>query len=509
MTRPHRTPAAVLLTCAAMSLVPGLWIRHAPAARAAETNAPPAEPATTTAQGEPAGAVGTGAGGEESVLIEGVPHVVQKPDFCGEACAEMALRKLGKEITQDDVFNASGLDPLLGRGCYTADLVRALKRIGFKVGSGGTKIDAAKADTQLAAQWQALHADLARSIPSIVCMHYSDKPQTTEHFRLVLGYDATADEMVYHEPAEAGGAYRRMKRETFLNLWPLKYNPRRWSVIRLPLVPGTIRAPRRAKGFTDADYAQHMMDLKKKVPAKGFTVVLERPFFVIGDQSAAVVRRHAAGTVRRTIINLKKDYFKKDPDDILDIWLFKDKASYEKHVKAIFNDTPTTPFGYCSHRHGALIMNIATGGGTLVHEMVHPFVRSNFPACPSWFNEGLASLYEQSTTRAGHIVGLTNWRLAGLQKAINAGRVPSFKDLTATTDRQFYHEDPGTNYGQARYLCYWLQEQGKLVRFYHAFRDGCKDDPTGYATLQETIGTDDMDAFKKQWEAYVLKLRFP
>ena len=47
--------------------------------------------------------------------------------------------------------------------------------------------------------------------------------------------------------------------------------------------------------------------------------------------------------------------------------------------------------------HGGVIgqiMNIATGGGTLVHEIVHPYVEANFPGCPAWFNEGLGSLYE-------------------------------------------------------------------------------------------------------------------
>ena len=48
------------------------------------------------------------------VLIKGVPHVKQRPDFCGEACAEMVLRKLGKRGDQDYVFNSSGLDPALG-----------------------------------------------------------------------------------------------------------------------------------------------------------------------------------------------------------------------------------------------------------------------------------------------------------------------------------------------------------------------------------------------------------
>ena len=56
-------------------------------------------------------------------------------------------------------------------------------------------------------------------------------------------------------------------------------------------------------------------------------------------------------------------------------------------------------------------MNIATGGGTLVHELVHPYVEADFPGAPPWLNEGLGSLFEQSDERDGYIVGLTNWRL--------------------------------------------------------------------------------------------------
>jgi hypothetical protein len=57
-----------------------------------------------------------------SALIENVPHVKQRPGFCGEACAEMVLRKLGKKGDRNYVFNMSGLDPSAGRGCYSADL---------------------------------------------------------------------------------------------------------------------------------------------------------------------------------------------------------------------------------------------------------------------------------------------------------------------------------------------------------------------------------------------------
>jgi hypothetical protein len=204
---------------------------------------------------------------------------------------------------------------------------------------------------------------------------------------------------------------------------------------------------------------------------------------------------------------LKRDYFQRDPGEIITIWLFQDDASYRQYAKSVFGDEPDTPYGYYSPAHRALIMNIATGGGTLVHEIVHPFVHANFSKCPAWLNEGLGSLYEQSGERDGHIVGYPNWRLPGLQRAIKADTVPSFKELTSTTDSEFYGDDKGTNYAQARYLCYYLQEQGKLSKFYHEFVANQKDDPTGYKTLVKTLNERDMDAFKKAWESFVLKLR--
>jgi hypothetical protein len=260
--------------------------------------------------------------------------------------------------------------------------------------------------------------------------------------------------------------------------------------------------------FTSADYAEHLKLLKPKIPSKDFTVVVSPPFVVIGDEPPSTVRRRAEDTVKWAVDHLKKAYFTQDPKDILDIWLFKDKESYQKHCKGIFHTTPDTPYGYYSHTDKALIMNIGTGGGTLVHEIVHPFVAANFPGCPAWFNEGLGSLYEQSSEKDGQIVGYTNWRLPGLQKAIRTKRVPSFKTLCSTTDTEFYEKDRGTNYAQARYLCYYLQQQGLLKKFYHQFHADRKKDPTGYNTLKAVLGRDDMDAFQKEWEAFVLKLEF-
>ncbi|MBI2265283.1 MAG: hypothetical protein HYU64_08945 [Armatimonadetes bacterium] len=265
----------------------------------------------------------------------------------------------------------------------------------------------------------------------------------------------------------------------------------------------------RSGDFVDSDYEQHILRLKNRVSDRVFTFVAQKPFVVIGDEQAPVVRKRATGTVGWAVEKLKAEYFKNDPEDILDIWLFKDGASYRKHAKELFGDSPGTPFGYYSPSHKALIMNIETGGGTLVHEIVHPFMHANFPECPPWFNEGLGSLYEQCGEKNGRIYGTTNWRLEGLKKEIRAGLVPSFETLTSASEDQFYRKDRGTNYGQARYLCYYLQEKGLLTRFYHEFHARRKSDPTGFKTLKGVLNEGDMEAFQRKWEAFVLELHFP
>jgi hypothetical protein len=183
-----------------------------------------------------------------------------------------------------------------------------------------------------------------------------------------------------------------------------------------------------SSGFTDADFNRHVSQLnariKQRLSAGEFAIVIQKPFVVIGDEPQRAVQQHAETTVKWAVDRLKQDFFTKDPDQILEIWLFKDEASYRKHARLLFGDSPSTPYGYYSPAHKALIMNIATGGGTLVHEIVHPFMEANFPACPPWLNEGLGSLYEQCGEEDGHIYGYTNWRLPGLQKALNSKRVP-------------------------------------------------------------------------------------
>lgn len=262
-----------------------------------------------------------------------------------------------------------------------------------------------------------------------------------------------------------------------------------------------------SSAHTDAEFNAHIVQLKKKLPSNAFTVIVQSPFVVIGDESPDMVKERSERTVKWAVDRLKQDYFTKDPSFIIDIWLFKDADSYEHHAQLLFGEKPSTPYGYYSSRHKALVMNIATGGGTLVHEIVHPFIEANFPSAPPWLNEGLGSLYEQSGEVDGHIHGSTNWRLPGLQKTIKGGTLQSFKELTALDSNAFYGDETGVNYAQSRYLLYYLQQKRWLVKFYREFFANRKTDTTGYQTLRRILGNPNMRIFQKQWEKYVMALK--
>jgi len=268
------------------------------------------------------------------------------------------------------------------------------------------------------------------------------------------------------------------------------------------------KVPGRAQSFTDAEYTAHLRALERKLQRKGLghlNIRVEDPFVVVGDGTLAQLER-SSRTVRWAADMLEQDFFTKRPAKILEVYLFQTAAAYEAGVETLTGEAPSTPYGFYSSTNGGLFMNIATGGGTLVHEIVHPYIEADFPAAPSWLNEGLGSLFEQSSERDGHIVGLTNWRLAGIQKAIRRG-APTIQALTALTHKQFY--DSSTSYGQSRYLMYYLQERGLLRTFYAAFRAARVADPSGYKTLVAILGESDMRAFQTKWETFVSALQFP
>ncbi len=226
------------------------------------------------------------------------------------------------------------------------------------------------------------------------------------------------------------------------------------------------------------------------------------PFVIAGDLPEKELAAWYKQTIRPAAAAMAHDYFDVPPDAPITVLLFRDESSYNHYAKKLFGDEGVSVYGYYKPRSRTLVMNIATGGGTLVHELTHALADFDFPTIPDWFNEGLASLHEQCRIRedCGTIEGLVNWRLPVLQKAIRSARLRSIESLIV--DNDFRDHDVGLNYAQARYFCLYLQRLGLLDDYYRAFRDNQPRDPTGIETLrsmfpQQTL--QDVDADFRRW----------
>lgn len=417
-------------------------------------------------------------------------HQAAPAGHAGEAALAIVwAAHLGRDVAAEHVYQLSRTP--LGERLGFEELAAVTRRIGLSAGA------ARESDRNEA--WRRLSRHLKSGTPCLLAVGHPDR------WSLATAVDADSRRVSLLDPSLPSPGETAMDVATLLQRWQVVEGRLVW----LPLDGRRVAPAPRLDAHSRMEYARKLRSLRRRVEGDEFTMLVERPFVVIGDMSPKDVRRWSEGTVRWAVQRMKAEYFDRDPERILEIWLFDGKESYEKHAKRLFGRKPTTPYGYYSPRDGALVMNIRTGGGTLVHEILHPLMEANFADCPAWFNEGLASLYEQCGDVDGRIRGKTNWRLAGLQRAIAADALPTFEELCGTSSDEFYGDRSGVHYAQARYLCYYLQEHGKLKDFYHAFRAAAGDDPGGHATLAKVVEVDDMRAFQQRWEKYVLSLRFP
>jgi hypothetical protein len=238
-------------------------------------------------------------------------------------------------------------------------------------------------------------------------------------------------------------------------------------------------------------------------------VIVESPFVIAGDMSQQQLEQWSEQTIRPASAALANRYFQKHPDQPITVLLFSTKESYEHYAHQLYRDRGISIYGYYKPRERTLVMNIATGGGTLVHELTHALIAFDCPQVPDWFNEGFASLHEQCRFRkdeAGpYIEGLVNWRLPRLQQELEAERLPALADFIRDDD--FRGEREGVNYAQARYFCLFLQQRGLLEDYYAALRRHIARDPHGAQAMRDVFPDLSWEELDAQYHAFVRELK--
>lgn len=238
-------------------------------------------------------------------------------------------------------------------------------------------------------------------------------------------------------------------------------------------------------------------------------VILGAPFVVAGDMREAELQDWYERTIRPAAVAMGHRYFTRQPTEPITVLLFSSKESYEHYADKLYRDRGISIYGYYKPRERTLVMNIATGGGTLVHELTHALVAFDCPDVPDWFNEGLASLHEQCRFREDDdgpwVEGLVNWRLPRLQKELEAKRVPSL--ATFIRDDDFRGERESVNYAQARYFCMFMQKRGKLEAYYAALRKHIAKDPHGERAIREVFPDLTWEELDAEYQQFVRELK--
>lgn len=240
----------------------------------------------------------------------------------------------------------------------------------------------------------------------------------------------------------------------------------------------------------------------------GCRVIVRSPFVIGGDLGEDQLSLWHSSLIDPAARAMARTYFDSRPAEPITILLFENATSYDRHAQQLFGESGISIYGYYKPNARTLILNVATGEGTLVHELTHALVDFDFPAAPDWLNEGLASLHEQCRFRTDRdglsIEGLVNWRLAPLQSVIRQQRLRPLSELVREPD--FRGRLEGTNYAQARYFCLYLQHEGLLETFFRAFRANHRTDPQGTQTLAEVLGAERWRNIDRDFQSWTLSL---
>jgi hypothetical protein len=238
-------------------------------------------------------------------------------------------------------------------------------------------------------------------------------------------------------------------------------------------------------------------------------VVREGPFVLAGPGWTAGSLQSVATLVRQALDALYADRFTTTPARPVAVYLFPSAQPYERFCRTRLGDPCMSPFGFYRPDFRTIVMNAGPGLGTLTHEMIHPLMEADFASAPTWIDEGIASLFEAPVIpRHGEIHGVKNWRLPRLQSALRSSREAAITRLDALfgmNDASFRDGDESLHYAMARYVCQWLDAQGKLWPFYRAWRDDVANDPTGEKAFSRVIGEAPRDA-NDAWVEWVRRL---
>lgn len=227
------------------------------------------------------------------------------------------------------------------------------------------------------------------------------------------------------------------------------------------------------------------------------------------DQSGAVAK-YAHGFYK----HLRANFTKRSPEYYIPIYTYTgsySKDGYDEFsgfAKQVHMMRPQGRIAYFNDIDNSLMVWLASGYGTLNHEIVHAVLRDDYDEIPGWLDEGMAAFYEEVRRNRKP---LDNYRLDYVQTALNdLSCFPKLSDIMKEPKSSFITgERVNLNAAIARYLVMYLADKRVLKKLYRSMRDSDSQEP-GYQfnLVLDLLGADE-PTFEEDWKKWVLKKRIP
>jgi len=233
-------------------------------------------------------------------------------------------------------------------------------------------------------------------------------------------------------------------------------------------------------------------------------ILVREPYVLAADFSEERLEQIYRETILPTSQALSTGYFDIKPHEPITILMFSGDRMYRRHAKRLDGRENANYHGYYQRTDRRIVLNLSTGNGTLAHELTHALAHFDFPNMPEWFDEGLASLHEQSrfTDDGLRLEGTSNWRINYVLPAVHSNRLHSLSELMSA--RTVRTKEEAVHYAHARYFCLFLQSRNLLEPFYRKFRHTAEQDPTGIETLSEVLQLDSMETVDRDFRSWLL-----
>ncbi|MBC8872289.1 MAG: hypothetical protein H8E44_22895 [Planctomycetes bacterium] len=165
-------------------------------------------------------------------------------------------------------------------------------------------------------------------------------------------------------------------------------------------------------------------------------------------------------------------------------------------------------WGFSVGIHNTVFYRADLGGGTVGHELVHLLIYNHLPTAPPWFEEGLASLFEEFAFKRGTIVGtlrLGHWRMEDFpitNGKFDIDALPEISQLSKMTWDQLRKSESNTL--AAKMFCLFVQEEhgGRLGQL--AERLGQIGVERDFVAMQEKILSDVLgSSYEADWREWL------